>query len=293
MASSTVYGENVCTKDGLSVTVLGAGGPELDDGYASTGYVVWVADKARLIVDAGTGSSLNFADSGAEFSDISAILLTHLHVDHAGDLPGYIKGSYFTPRDRTLKVLGPAGNRLMPDTTDYVSRLLGKHGAFAYLQDYVEADQTGDYKLVVENTPVAPNAMADFNLGEGLTVRSLAVHHGPVAAVAWRVNYGHCSVVFSGDMRHGHGAFPGFARHANLLVMHNAVPEGAGSIALNLHMPPSVIGELADKSGARSVLLSHFMGRTLRVRPSNEAAIRKHFDGRLVFAEEGKRYYLD
>ena len=52
----------------VAVQVLGSGGPELDDGRASSAYVVWVDDKARVLVDAGSGSSIQFGAAGASFA---------------------------------------------------------------------------------------------------------------------------------------------------------------------------------------------------------------------------------
>ncbi len=98
-----------CPQGRVRLQVLGSGGPELNDGRASSGYLVWVDDKAVVLVDAGPGTSVAFGESGARFEDLQAILLTHLHVDHSADLPAYIKGSFFTRRSEDLPVLGRQG----------------------------------------------------------------------------------------------------------------------------------------------------------------------------------------
>src|SRR6056297_782871 len=61
--------------------VLGSGGPELDDGRRSSSYLLWLDDRARVLLDAGSGSSVAFGASGADFADLQAILLSHLHTD--------------------------------------------------------------------------------------------------------------------------------------------------------------------------------------------------------------------
>ena len=71
----------------LAVQVLGSGGPIADDERASAAYLVWVAGKPRVLVDAGGGSFVRFGESGADFADLSAILLSHFHTDHAAELP--------------------------------------------------------------------------------------------------------------------------------------------------------------------------------------------------------------
>jgi len=55
--------------------VLGSGGPEID-GRASASYIVWIDNKARVLIDAGSGSMLRFEQSGAKIEDLEAIVLT-------------------------------------------------------------------------------------------------------------------------------------------------------------------------------------------------------------------------
>ena len=97
---------NQCKTDQVKLQVLGSGGPELDDGRNSSGYLIWYKNKARDLIDAGAGSSIEYGQSGAQFEDLQAILLTHLHVDHSADLPAFIKGSFFTSRDTNLSLFG-------------------------------------------------------------------------------------------------------------------------------------------------------------------------------------------
>lgn len=118
-----------CKTDQLKLQILGSGGPELDDDRSSSGYLIWYKNKARVLIDAGAGSSVEYGRSGAKFEDLQGILLTHLHVDHSADLAAFIKGSYFTSRNTHLALYGPAANDLMPSTSDYLQRLMGDKGA--------------------------------------------------------------------------------------------------------------------------------------------------------------------
>ena len=94
MAVCTTSYANQCKTDQVKLQVLGSGGPELDDGRNSSGYLIWYKNKARVLIDAGAGSSVEYGRSGAKFEDLQGILLTHLHVDHSADLAAFIKGSY-------------------------------------------------------------------------------------------------------------------------------------------------------------------------------------------------------
>ena len=40
-----------CDAQGVWLQVLGAGGPELNDGFASSGYVLWHDGRSRVLVE--------------------------------------------------------------------------------------------------------------------------------------------------------------------------------------------------------------------------------------------------
>jgi ribonuclease BN (tRNA processing enzyme) len=59
------------------------------------------------------------------------------------------------------------------------------------------------------------------------------VIHGSVPALAWRVEIGGKSIVFSGDTN-GEGNLVRLAKDADLFIAHNAVPEGAPGVERRL-----------------------------------------------------------
>lgn len=283
---------NSCAGDNVSLQVLGSGGPEIDDGRFSSSYLVKHHNKAAVLIDAGSGASFAFGESGAKFEDVQAILLTHLHVDHSVDLPAFIKGSYFTNRVSDLSILGPSGNSLMPATSEYVNALLGSSSAYPYLEEYVSKDIASDYNIVVKDVPLERNKVFSYQVSPGVQVQSAFVHHGPVAAVAWRVNIANCSITFSGDMSNQFEVLASFAKDSDILVAHNAVPERASKVAKNLHMPPSEIGKVAKQAKVKRLVLSHFMNRTLSVQKQSVAIIRKEYSGPVELATDGATYLL-
>jgi ribonuclease BN (tRNA processing enzyme) len=275
-----------CLPNSIALQVLGAGGPELDDGMASSGYLIWRDGKAVMMVDVGPGTSVNYGQTKADFSDLEVILLSHLHVDHAGDLPALIKGSYFTERDSDLPVLGPDKNARMPSTQHYISAMLGQTGAFAYLADYVQQNLPSDYHLIATNVNPAHGQKSQFQINETIKVTALGVHHGPIAALGWRVEIDECVISFSGDMSNTLKLFGDFAADSDILVLHNAVPENVGVAGKNLHMTPSEIGNVAKQAQAKKVILSHRMNRTLGREEDTLKYIRKVYTGTVEFAED-------
>ncbi|MGH8670617.1 MAG: MBL fold metallo-hydrolase [Burkholderiales bacterium] len=277
-----------CGATGVALQVLGSGGPELQDKRASSSYLVWRDGKARVLVDAGGGSALRFGESGAQMADLDAVLFTHFHVDHSGDFPALIKSSWFEKRIRPLPVYGPYGIDFMPSTTEFVAALFGDpHGVFRYLSDLL-GPPTGEkpYKLQPHTIEIEDDNVQTVVSEKDMQIKAVSVTHGPFPALAWRVELSGKSIAFSGDTNGRDGTLEVLAKNADILVAHNAVPEGITGVARNLHMPPTVIGEIAEHAGVKKVVLSHRMLRTLGREKETLALIRKSYRGPVRFADD-------
>jgi ribonuclease BN (tRNA processing enzyme) len=273
-----------CTRHGTEVQVLGSGGPELEDQRASSSYLVWQEGVPRVLIDSGGGSALNFGKSGARVEQLDLVLFTHLHIDHSADFPALIKSSYFEARNRPLPVYGPAGGGAFPSTVEFVADLLGPHGAYRYLSDFV-AGQEGGYLLQPHNVAAGREPRMVFNAGE-VAASATTVVHGRVPALAWRVSVGGRSVAFSGDTNGDNGQLERLAQDADVLVAHNAVPEGAEGAIRQLHMPPSVIGRIAHAANVKMLVLSHRMLRTLGQELETQQVIARQYSGPVAFADD-------
>lgn len=283
----TAHAAQSCRGAGVWLQVLGSGGPELTDQRASSGYLVWQDGQARILVDMGPGSMLRYEESGARIEDLDVVLLTHLHVDHSADLPALIKAAFFTDRTRDLPIYGPTGNALMPGTAAFVQTLFAESaGAYRYLAGYLTGDES--FRLLPHDVAAEGTAVQSVVEGQGFKVTAVPVHHGSIPALAWRVDIAGRALAFSGDMNGDKHTLPKLAARVGLLVAHHAIPQGAGSVERNLHMPPSVIGEIAAEVQVKQVVLSHRMKRTLGREAESKREIRKHYAGPLVFAEDGQ-----
>lgn len=281
---STAQAASMCGDKGVWLQVLGSGGPELDDQRASSAYLIWLDGKARLLVDMGAGSLLRFEQSAANLNDIDVILLSHLHVDHSADLPAFLKASYFTNREYDLRVYGPEGNHFMPSLADFVQRLFSTDGAFRYLNDYL--DGTESYRLIPANVIASGKKSQQVLQNSRYNITAIPVQHGPVPAIAWRVEIAGYRLVFSGDMNNQNNTLASLAEQADILVAHHAIAENAGKIARTLHMPPSVIGQIAAQAKVKQLVLSHRMNRTSGQEENSTALIRQAYHGQLYFADD-------
>lgn len=274
----------------LKVQILGSGGPELTDQRASTSYLIWINGKAKLLIDTGPGSSFHFEQTGADLNDLEAVLYTHFHVDHSNDLPAFIKAAYFTARNRDLFLYGPTGNALMPSATDFVEGLFGTRGIYRYLGEYFQPGEPGVYKIHVNNIPATDGKLHILKLPDGIKASAVSVYHGPIPALAWRLDVDGCSVTFTGDTNNFEKRLESLAQDADLLVAHHAIPENANKVALNLHMPPSMIGNIAAHAHVKKLLLSHRMKRTEGKELSTLKEIRKTYHGPIEFADDMATY---
>jgi ribonuclease BN (tRNA processing enzyme) len=270
-------------ESGVVLQVLGSGGPIADDARASTGYLIWVDGRSRVLIDTGGGTFLRFGEAGAKFEDLDFIGLSHLHTDHSADFPALIKSGNFSPRQRALPMAGPSGDGAFPGLTSYLQSMFGEGGAYAYLGAFLNG--TGGKPMLVPRE-IEPGEPVVAFVGDSLRVDALRVPHAIVPTVAFRVSVGDVSLVFASDQNGGDPAFAEFAKDATVLVMHMVVPEGVTGVGRRLHAPPSVIGDIAAEAAPGKLVLSHFMARSLATLDDNVALVRERYDGKVVLADD-------
>ena len=275
--------------------VLGSGGPIADDGRASSGYLLWVDGRSRALVDAGGGVFLRFGEAGARFNDLDLVALSHLHTDHSAALPALLKSGNFAGRRRPLPLAGPGPGGPFPGTVAYVDSLLdAERGAYGYLSGYLDGEGRLPLLAVSEFPVTDPEQQFDVDVASGspVSVTALPVPHGIVPALSYRLSVDGRDIVFASDQNGSSDAFVDFAREADILVMHLVIPDDAGAVAKRLHATPAQIGRVAARVQPKTLVLSHFMARSLRNLESNIASVRASFDGDIRLAEDLACYPL-
>lgn len=284
LAASPAWG--TCPGD-VALQVLGSGGPIADDDRAGTGYLLWLDGRPRLLVDLGAGAFLRFGESGADLESLDAVALTHVHTDHAADLPGLLKTGYFSDRDRPLPVIGPSGSDRFPGMESFMDALFGaREGAFRYLSGYLDGSD-GLFHTPLTETDAGSREPEVVFENDRFRLRAVGVNHGIVPALGYLIETSGRRIAISGDQNDDNPAFARMAEGADLLVMHHAIPPGAGETARALHATPEGIGRVAAQTGTGQLLLSHLMARSLDSRSASLAAIRQHYDGAVETAGDG------
>jgi len=273
----------------LGLVVLGSGGPR-PFGRAGTSYIVETNGIPRVLVDAGPGTFLRVGELRLDLDQVDTVLLTHLHIDHSGDLPGFFKARTLTTRASAIRfaVFGPAGGGVFPSTTRFLSLLFEKGGAWEYQKTFGadEGIQGADLRVDL-NSPMTQ--IVNVN---GLRITAIATHHGDCPSVAYRVDYDKTSIAFSGDM--DASAVPNLVRLAkgcSLLVFHCAVldPPNSPAQLYDLHTPPQRIGQAARDAGAKRLLLSHIAPDVEEGSRSVLQSIRDSYKGPVSLAHDKMR----
>jgi ribonuclease BN (tRNA processing enzyme) len=290
----------------LSVMVLGSGGPVATKaGRASSGYLIFVDGKPKILMDVGGGTYQRLAQSGTNIKDLDVVLLTHLHNDHTGDLSPVVKTLFFhnrgagTQRSAPIRFFGPDENGVTfpnsdvtqyPSTSDYLdAHYAMPNGAERYLNIFAKAIEGGVFSYTSVNVSPKVDQQEQLLLNEdGLVIKAIGVIHGPVPALAYRIEYKGKSIVFSGDTSSKTDNMVTIAKGADLLIYDTAIMDQVPlPLFAKLHTTPSRMGEVAKLAQPDTLLLSHITPMTGHKLDEVEKLIRKQgYMGNIQAAED-------
>lgn len=223
-----------------------------------------------------------------------------------------------------LGLFYPNGTTVYPATGDYVHNhySVQKGGVERYLTAFVAGISDDDGPANPEKTSVSsfkytvtdlsstvPEAtietVLDPALNGGLSVTAIAVDHGPVPAVAFRIDYKGYSIVYSGDTgtkgigqeHSGQGNMATLSQNADMLIYDTAVMEMGDKpdnpLFHSLHTQPSLIASVAKAANVKTLVLSHLTPVTSpRVGEIREIIENAGFEGKIVEAKDLKVYNL-
>ncbi len=285
-------------KNGLSVMVLGSGGPVATNKRVSAGYLIFTDGTPRILMDAGGGVFQRLGKSGAKIGGIEHILFSHLHMDHDGGMTPILAMSFFQNRaagiERTMpyKFVGPAANTVspFPSTSGYLDGHFSADGGLErYLAGFPPVLGAGTFSYETQDisADTALPMSTVFSTDDGLVVKAIAVNHGPVPSLAYRIEYRGKSIVYSGDTTSRTDNMIVLSQNADLLIYDTAILDDTPPPFINLHTTPTRIGEVAVASGVKKVLLSHITGITEPRLHAIKHVIREQgFGGRLKVARD-------
>jgi ribonuclease BN (tRNA processing enzyme) len=215
----------------VRLTVIGSSPAWPNPGGACSGYLV----DGRLLLDCGPGVLAKLRER-EPWPTVAAIAITHLHLDHWGDLVPWVWGSLFGPGEPAPKpeLWLPPGSReqLRP-----VLALLGS-------EDMLDrAFAVSEYE-----------ARVPFVAG-GLEVTAVPVDHYDIPAFGFRVK-GDRILAYSGDSGPS-AALAELARDADLLLTEATLDNGGYDGPERGHLSPDEASAAATDARALRVVLTH------------------------------------
>jgi ribonuclease BN (tRNA processing enzyme) len=231
----------------MRITVLGKSPSWQDAGGACSGYLVEDGG-TRLLLDCGNGVFAKLRER-ADYTELDAVLISHLHADHFLDLVPYSYALAYAPRQQSAPVGGYPG-------TDAPARprLIAPAGAREVFRQVVGAWGKED---LIETSFALEEYDADSTVEVGtLRARFQEVPHFTTTyAVDFVSTNGGGRFTYSADCRPGEELIR-IAKDTDLLIVEAtlALPEKTGARG---HMTPAEAGDHARRAGAHRVVLTH------------------------------------
>ena len=281
-----LLGSVYCTEEGVRLEVLGSGELALDTPRAAGSYLLWIDNKARLLVNPGAGSYIRYKHSGADFKDLMAIVVTQTGIEQTADLPSLLLASLRQGRAEPLIIFGPHGNENYPSMTQFFERLTSEDGVYPELNAFFTHKSPSGYRVRVRDVePVGRKRWAQF-ANETLKLSAVAVRSGEIPSLAWRAESGEKSIVFAGEFSNQRDIVAEFAQNANALVLSHRLPTGSRGLPLDYYVTPEVIGRIATKANVEHVMLGSRGWRTFGRENATQETISSQFNGHQLYADE-------
>jgi ribonuclease BN (tRNA processing enzyme) len=230
----------------VKITVLGKSPSWQDAGGACSGYLVEGRD-ALVLVDCGNGVFAKLRQH-ADYVDVDAVVLSHLHADHFLDLVPYSYALTYAPRQQPVPVAQ------YPGTDDPARpRLVAPRGAGRTFRRVVGAWGNDD---LIEKAFSIEEYSPDSTVEVGdLRFRFHEVPHFTETFAIDISSAGGGRITYGADCRPGEELIE-IARDTDLLIVEATLPRPERT-GIRGHLTPAEAGEHARKARAKRVVLTH------------------------------------
>jgi ribonuclease BN (tRNA processing enzyme) len=251
----------------MRLTVLGGAAASPNTGMGCSGYLVESGD-TRLLIDPGPGTLLELRKH-ADFRALSAVIVSHMHLDHMLDLLALRHALAYNP----VQPAGPTPVLLPPGGALLLARACAP---------FDECDEPGTFDATVVVAEYDP--AGTLALGELTVLFAPTVHYLPAWAMRLTGPAGSC-LGFTADTGPASNMAGFFDRVEVLLAEATLLSEGDRPLATRGSLTAKEAGQLASDSGVQTLILTHYWEEHDPQLIRTEAASK--FDGRIVLARPG------
>jgi len=237
------------------ISVLGSGTIIPTKDRNATSLLVEVAGE-NVLFDCAPCALNSLERLGVPFHRIDRIFLTHFHPDHTLGLGHLMAALNQLPQAMVggIELYGPEG---LTDFMRYWHKL------------YPSTRPKFNYMNVTEVKE------GPIDTGSPYLVSSLSVRHSGGRALAYRMEFGDRSLVYTGDTE-VMVKLVDFARGCDLLISECSFSDGSSAAG---HMTPSDVAKIASGASVGAVLLVHMYPDVLKT--DIESVVRREYKGRL------------
>ena len=264
----------------MRITVLGKSPAWQDAGGACSGYLVEEGGIA-LLLDCGNGVFAKLRER-VDYTQVDAVVISHMHADHFFDLFPYSYGLLLTPRQQPVPVAGHPGT-----DTPARPRLIAPQGGRRTLRAI--GNSWGDGTLA-ESAFRLEEYETESELEVGpLRIRFARVPHYVLThAVEIKSAESGARFVFGADCR-PNDELVEFAREADLLLIEATLPRPERT-GVRGHLTPAEAGDHARRAGVRRAVLTHVSDELDSEWTREEGA--RAFGAAVDVAREGDAYEI-
>lgn len=293
----------------LHVVLCGTGSPLPDPNRAEACTAI-IAGGEFVLVDTGSGSWRKAVVNNLPAQSLSAILLTHFHSDHIGDLGEALVQSWVAGRNYKINVYGPPGVEQVVAGFTQAYALDTGYRVQHHGEEWMPRTGAGAIALPVRLQ--SNDAAAPVFERNGLKVTAFKVEHDPATpAYGYRFEYRGRVVVVSGDTAKSDN----LARHAagadllihdviakNLLQMAASNFEQAGNkrrakLARDIvtyHASPLEAAAIAASAKVETLVFTHMVPppNSPQIEQAFVRGVSDIFKGKVVLGTDGMRFDL-
>jgi len=298
--SSTEYrdvyypGTEELAPDEMRVICLGSGMPMPRLKQAAACFLIELGNGDKFIFDMGTGSMHRLYALGIPLDYIDKVFLSHLHMDHAGDVPAFFIYGPQNNRSVPLRLWGPGGGGTRPEwgtkaAMDHMQQswawmtgtLKGLIDARALSLEVTEYDWSKVNNVIYENN--------------GVVIKSIPAIHLEQSA-SFILEWNGLTLAYSGDtlpnkwwIEHTKGV--DLSIHECIFTPEMAMSKWSFSApeALNamttVHANPMFFGKVMEMTKPKHAVAYHFQNDADTL-PLVMKAVEKYYDGPVDYAQD-------